>query len=102
VLLVDDVFDTGRTLAALVPRVMDRGASAVRVAVLLEKQGRAEVALRPDYVVFQIPDRFVVGYGLDYQDAYRHLPYVAALESHELASDGPYNSPSPACGRGLG
>jgi len=80
VLLLDDIFDTGHTLAALVPHMIDRGAASVRTAVLLRKQGRQEVELEPDYVGFEIPNAFVVGYGLDYNDEYRHLPYIAVLE----------------------
>jgi len=60
----------------------------VKSAVLLLKRGRQQVAARPDFVAFEIPDQFVVGYGLDYQDAYRNLPYVAALEAAELANGG--------------
>jgi hypoxanthine phosphoribosyltransferase len=86
VLLVDDIFDTGRTLAALTAQMHSLGANSVRTAVLLNKQGRQEVNLRPDHVCFDIPDVFVVGYGLDYEDAYRHLPYVAVLEAHDLAT----------------
>jgi hypoxanthine phosphoribosyltransferase len=84
VLLVDDIFDTGRTLAALVDEIKSHEPRSVRSAVLLLKQGRQEVAMRPDHVAFEIPDAFVVGYGLDYQDAFRHLPYVAVLEDHDL------------------
>jgi len=58
---------------------------SVRSVVLLRKQGRSRVSLEPDHVGFVIPDEFVVGYGLDYQDAYRNLPFVAALEASELA-----------------
>lgn len=86
VLLLDDIFDTGHTLFALLAQMHALGASSVRSAVLLRKRGRQEVDLRPDHVAFEIPDEFVVGYGLDYQDAYRHLPYVAVLEPHDLAS----------------
>ncbi len=89
VLLVDDIFDTGHTLEELVPRFADLGAASVRTAVLLRKQGRAEVALQPDFVAFDVPDVFVVGYGLDYNDMYRNLPYVAALEPHEIARECP-------------
>jgi hypoxanthine phosphoribosyltransferase len=85
VLLVDDIFDTGRTLAALVDEMQRLGPRSLRSAVLLRKTGRQQVALRPDHVAFEIPDVFVVGYGLDYQDAYRHLPYVAALERDDMA-----------------
>jgi hypoxanthine phosphoribosyltransferase len=86
VLLVDDIFDTGRTLAALLEQVKALGPRSVRSAVLLVKQGRQEVAARPDHAAFEIPNAFVVGYGLDYQDAFRHLPYVAMLEDHDLAA----------------
>lgn len=85
VLLVDDIFDTGRTLAALIDGINRLDPGSVRSAVLLRKLGRQEVELRPDYVAFEIPDVFVVGYGLDYQDAYRHLPFVAELEAADLA-----------------
>lgn len=86
VLLLDDIFDTGRTLARLVDDMHKQGAKSVRSAVLLRKQGRAEVELQPDYIAFDIPDVFVVGYGLDFQDAYRNLPFVGALEDHEIAA----------------
>jgi hypoxanthine phosphoribosyltransferase len=79
VLLLDDILDTGRTLSHLVKHLEGLGAASVRVAVLLRKLGRQEVHLEPDYCGFDIPDRFVVGYGLDYNDEYRHLPYVAVL-----------------------
>ena len=86
VLLVDDIFDTGRTLLALIEQIKTFEPRSVRSAVLLVKQGRQEVAMRPDHVAFEIPNAFVVGYGLDYQDAYRHLPYVAMLEDEDLAA----------------
>lgn len=79
VLLLDDILDTGRTLSALVARMQDRGAQSVKTAVLLRKIGRQEIALEPDYCCFTIPDRFVVGYGLDFNDDYRHLPFVGVL-----------------------
>ena len=79
VLLLDDILDTGHTLAALVQHIEDRGAASVRTAVLLRKIGRQVVPLEPNYCGFVIPDAFVVGYGLDYNDDYRHLPYVGVL-----------------------
>ncbi len=79
VLLLDDILDTGHTLATLVERMKDRGALSVKTAVLLRKVGRQEVHLEPDYCGFTIPNAFVVGYGLDYDDDYRHLPYVGVL-----------------------
>jgi hypoxanthine phosphoribosyltransferase len=79
VLLVDDILDTGKTLTRVVARLLDKGARSVKVAVLLRKEGRQEVPFEPDFVAFAIPDRFVVGYGLDYNDEYRHLPFVGVL-----------------------
>ncbi len=84
VLLVDDILDTGRTLAALVPALTARGARRVVTAVLLWKPSRTIVALRPDFFAFEIPDEFVVGYGLDYNGDYRHLPEIAVLEPGDL------------------
>jgi hypoxanthine phosphoribosyltransferase len=80
VLLLDDILDTGHTLTALVAHMAERGALSVRTAVLLRKLGRQEVPIEPDYCGFTIPDAFVVGYGLDYDDDYRHLPHVAVLD----------------------
>jgi hypoxanthine phosphoribosyltransferase len=79
VLLLDDILDTGRTLAHLTQHLQSLGPASVRVGVLLRKKGRQEVPLELDYCGFEIPDAFVVGYGLDYNDEYRHLPYVAIL-----------------------
>ena len=81
VLLLDDILDTGQTLSALVQHLQDRGAKSVRTAVLLRKVGRQIVPIEPDYCGFVIPDAFVVGYGLDYNDEFRHLPYVGVLHT---------------------
>jgi hypoxanthine phosphoribosyltransferase len=86
VLLLDDILDTGQTLSALVQHLQDRGAKSVRTAVLLRKIGRQIVTLEPDYCGFVIPDAFVVGYGLDYNDEFRHLPYVGVLHDDGGAS----------------
>jgi hypoxanthine phosphoribosyltransferase len=79
VLLLDDILDTGQTLSYLMEHLRNVGAASLRVAVLLRKRGRQKVPLEPDYCGFDIPDAFVVGYGLDYNDEYRHLPYIAVL-----------------------
>jgi len=113
VLLVDDIFDTGRTLQALLGELRSRGAASVHSLVLLRKAGRAEVSVQPDFVGFDIPDVFVVGYGLDFDGAWRHLPHLAALDEHDIAStragaraatshDAPTSAPrtDPAGGRG--
>lgn len=84
VLLLDDIFDTGRTLEGML-RALDRfEPRSVRSAVLLWKAGRQQVEITPDYHCFRIPDLFVVGYGLDYNDDYRHLPHIAALGDDDL------------------
>jgi hypoxanthine phosphoribosyltransferase len=79
VLLLDDILDTGQTLAYLVRHLHGLGAASVKVAVLLRKTGRQRVPIEPDYCGFDIPDEFVVGYGLDFNDEYRHLPHIAVL-----------------------
>lgn len=84
VLLVDDIFDTGKTLDRLTTMLHEFGAASVRTAVLLHKRRQHAVDLRPNFVAFEIPDEFVVGYGLDYLDMYRNLPYLAVLEPAEI------------------
>ena len=79
ILLLDDILDTGQTLNRLVQHMQTLGVASLRTGVLLRKQGRQQVHIEPDYTGFDIPDAFVVGYGLDYNDEYRHLPYVAIL-----------------------
>ncbi len=79
VLLLDDILDTGHTLSNLVAYVREQGSASVRTVVFVRKRGRQEVPFEPDYCGFEIPDLFVVGYGLDYNDDYRHLPYLAVL-----------------------
>lgn len=78
-LLLDDILDTGQTLSRVVQNFRDRGVASLKVAVLLRKLGRQNLVFEPDYIGFEIPDRFVVGYGLDFNDEYRHLPFLAEL-----------------------
>jgi len=85
VLLVDAIFDAGNTLWSLLPQIDDLGPMSIRTAVLFQKEGQSEVPMRPDFVGFTIPNEFVVGYGLDYRDQYRNLPYLAVLEPGEIA-----------------
>jgi hypoxanthine phosphoribosyltransferase len=84
VLVLDDIFDTGKTLRAVMDCVSQMGPRSLASAVLLHKQGRQQVDVTPDFVAFHIPDEFIVGYGLDYQDLYRNLPYLAVLEPHDI------------------
>jgi hypoxanthine phosphoribosyltransferase len=89
VLLIDDIFDTGNTLVEVIAALREFHPRSVRSAVLLRKAGRQQVDLVPDFMGFDIPDEFVVGYGLDYADHYRNLPYLAALEPPDLAENNP-------------
>lgn len=80
VLLLDDVFDSGLTLSLLVQLMESRGAKSVKTCVFLDKQVPRKVSYRPDYVGYEIPDAFVIGYGLDYAEKYRQLPYVGVIK----------------------
>jgi hypoxanthine phosphoribosyltransferase len=84
ILLIDDIFDTGKTLVRVTELLHGMGPSSVKTAVFLNKLGQSVVAARPDYTVFEIPNEFVVGYGLDYDDLYRNLPFVGVLEEADL------------------
>ena len=83
VLIVDDILESGRTLTFAHNLVLSRNAKSVHVAVLLEKPGKRKVAIEADYVGFIIPDKFVVGYGLDYANFYRELPYIGVVNVEE-------------------
>jgi hypoxanthine phosphoribosyltransferase len=80
VLLIDDILDSGHTLTQVVSHMMEHEPKSLRVAVLLRKRARQVVPFEPDYCGFEIPDLFVIGYGLDFNDDYRQLPYLAVLE----------------------
>jgi len=80
VMLVEDIIDSGHTLDRLACELRDAGAASVKVCALLDKKGRRRVELFPDYVGFDCPNEFVVGYGLDFNERFRCLPYVAALK----------------------
>jgi hypoxanthine phosphoribosyltransferase len=85
-LVVDDILDTGRTLSRVHAELAGRGARSVRTCVLLDKRERRALAFEPDFRGFEIPDLFVVGYGLDHAGRYRNLPYVASLKPELLAA----------------
>lgn len=80
VLLIDDILDTGKTLSLIVSMIQKLQPASVRTCVLLDKRGRREVEFEADLVGFQIPDKFVVGYGLDYAERYRNLPCIGVLK----------------------
>lgn len=79
VLLVDDILDTGRTMSRVLEKLRGLGPTRMKVCVLLDKPERRVVDIKPDYVGFTIPDEFVVGYGLDFAERYRNLPFVGVL-----------------------
>lgn len=76
VLIVDDIMDTGITMNFVINHIKSRGASSIKSCVLLDKPERRKVSLKPDFYCFKIPDVFVAGYGLNYGDYYRNIPYV--------------------------
>ncbi len=80
ILIVEDIIDSGRTLSHLARYLKMKGAKSVKTCTLLDKPSRREVAFTPDYVGREIPDEFVVGYGLDYDEKFRALPYVGVLK----------------------
>lgn len=80
VLIVEDVLDTGVTLSNLVPMLKMRHPNSVRICAILDKPARRKTDIRADYTGFEVPDAFVVGYGLDYDEKYRNLPYVGVLK----------------------
>ena len=80
VLIVEDILDTGITLSKLVPVLKMRNPGSVKICTILSKPSRRMADIEPDYCGFEVPDEFVVGYGLDYDEKYRNLPYVGVLK----------------------
>jgi hypoxanthine phosphoribosyltransferase len=80
VLLIDDILDTGKTITLVSGLVKKLNPASLRVCVLLDKKGRREVPFEADFVGFKIPDKFVVGYGLDFAERYRNLPCIGVLK----------------------
>ena len=80
VLLIDDILDTGKTFSAVASMLRKLNPASLRTCVLLDKRGRREVDFEADFVGFQIPDKFVVGYGLDFAERYRNLPCIGVLK----------------------
>lgn len=80
VIIIEDIVDSGRTLSYLMEMLRDRGPKSLRLCTLLDKPERRVVDVTVDYTGFQIPDKFVVGYGLDYDQRYRNLPYIGVVE----------------------
>jgi hypoxanthine phosphoribosyltransferase len=82
VLLIDDILDTGKTFSAVASMLKKLNPASLRTCVLLDKRGRREVEFEADFVGFQIPDKFVVGYGLDFAERYRNLPCIGVLKAN--------------------
>ncbi len=80
VLIVDDILESGRTLTFARDLIKQRGAASIKIAVLLEKPGKRKMPIDADFVGFTIPDKFAVGYGLDYGNYYRELPFIGVVE----------------------
>lgn len=87
VLIVEDIIDTGLTLRYLVDNIKSRRPAGVKIVTLLDKPDRRQADITPDYNGFVIPDRFVVGYGLDYSEKYRQLPMIAVLKRQVYVED---------------
>lgn len=79
-LIVEDIIDTGLTLHYLMESLISRNPRSIKICCLLDKPSRRKIDIKPDYVGFEIPDEFVVGYGLDYNEYYRNLPYICVLK----------------------
>jgi hypoxanthine phosphoribosyltransferase len=94
ILVVEDIVDTGLTLSYLLANLQSRGAASVKLAALLDKYERREKEVAIDYLGFPIPDKFVVGYGLDFAERYRNLPFIAVLKNPEEAQLGLPMKPS--------
>lgn len=80
ILLIEDIIDSGNTLSFVCNYLVTKGAKSVRVATLCDKPSRRKIPFTPDYVGAEIPDEFIVGYGLDYDENYRNLPYIGVLK----------------------
>ena len=83
VIVVEDIVDTGRTLSYLMDNLKQRGPKSLKLCAMLDKPDRRVVDIKADYTGFEIPDLFVIGYGLDYAQRYRNLPYIGVLEVEE-------------------
>lgn len=80
VLIVEDIIDTGLTLHYLCDNLKSRNPKSLKICTLLDKPERREIDMKADYVGFEVPNKFIVGYGLDYDEKYRNLPYITCLE----------------------
>ena len=80
VLIIDDIMDSGNTMVKVIDLIAQKGPKTIKTCVMLDKPGRREADISPDYVGFTIPDVFIVGYGLNYGDLYRNIPYIFTFD----------------------
>ena len=84
VLIIEDIIDTGCTLQYIIQNLETRRPKSVKICTLLDRRGRRKVDIELDYVGFVVPDKFVIGYGLDLAQKYRNLPHIAVLDDEEI------------------
>ncbi len=84
VVVIEDIVDTGRTLTYLLPKLMERGPKSVKLCTMLNKEARRTDRVEPDYIGFEVDDLFVIGYGLDFDQRFRGLPYISYLEEEDI------------------
>lgn len=86
ILIVEDIVDTGNTLKYLISKLNERGPKSIKVCTMLDKKARRTTDIKPDYIGFDVEDFFIIGYGLDYDQRFRDLPYIAYLEEDDVES----------------
>ncbi|MBO5514414.1 MAG: hypoxanthine phosphoribosyltransferase [Mogibacterium sp.] len=84
VIVIEDIVDTGRTLAYLLPKLQERGPKTVKLCTMLNKNARREDHIEADYIGFEVDDLFIIGYGLDFDQRFRGLPYISYLDMEEV------------------
>lgn len=84
VIVIEDIVDTGRTLTYIIPKLMERGPKTVKLCTMLNKNARREDHVEPDYIGFEVDDLFIIGYGLDFDQRFRGLPYISYLDEDDV------------------
>lgn len=84
VIVIEDIVDTGRTLTYMMPKLKERGPKTVKLCTMLNKNARREDHVEPDYIGFEVDDLFIIGYGLDFDQRFRGLPYISYLEEEDV------------------
>lgn len=86
ILIIEDIVDTGNTLKYLIAKLGERGPKSIKVCTMLDKKARRTTDIKPDYIGFDVDDLFIIGYGLDYDQRFRDLPYIGYLEEDDVES----------------